>query len=55
VLLPNHAEATIAVEKLRDFLLDLEHEKGKSRGTVLYGIGFTRERWEELELRFDSR
>jgi hypothetical protein len=50
VLLPNHAEATIAVEKLRDFLLDAEHSYGQDRARIFLGLGFRRENWQELEI-----
>jgi hypothetical protein len=49
VLLPNHAEAIIAVGKTRDYLLDLEHDEGSSKARLLYRIGFRRDAYRELE------
>lgn len=49
MLLPNHAEAIIAVGKTRDYLLDLEHKDGWSKAQLLYRIGFRRETWQDLE------
>jgi hypothetical protein len=50
VLLPNHAEAIIAAEKLRDFLLNADHEYGRDRARILLRMGFERERWQELDV-----
>jgi hypothetical protein len=49
VQLPNIDRAVIPVEKLRDYLLDLDHRKGGSKAALLYRIGYRREEWKQLE------
>lgn len=47
--LPNAAEAIIAPEKLRDYLLSSEHPAGGHKSAFFDGLGYTREDWEVLE------
>ena len=47
--LPNADHAIIPVAKLRDYLLDLGHEKGGSKARLFYALGYRRSRWQELE------
>lgn len=43
-LLPNAAKAIVTLEKLRDYSLDLNHEKGKHKARVFVSaLGFTRQ------------
>ena len=45
----NAEDATLSEGKLRDYLLDLDHDRGASKARVFYALGYRRERWEELE------
>jgi hypothetical protein len=47
--LPNAAAATIAADKLRDYLLNIEHPRGRTKARLLLLMGFSPDRWEELE------
>jgi uncharacterized protein DUF6883 len=49
VQLPDADRAIISVQKLRDYLLNLDHKKGKSKAVLLYRIGYQREEWRQLE------
>ena len=46
--------AIIAVEKLRDYLLNPGHHRGGSKARLLISLGYTAENWQQLEtdLRF---
>lgn len=50
MLLPNADQAEIAPEKLRDYLLSTGHPHGRFKARFLRALGFSAERWEELEL-----
>jgi hypothetical protein len=49
VLLPNAERAEIAAEKLRDYLLSNEHPIGRFKARFFTALGFSAERWQELE------
>lgn len=49
VLLPNADRAEIASEKLRDYLLSSEHPLGRFKARFFAALGFSAERWQELE------
>ncbi len=47
--LPNAERAVVEIEKLRDYSLNLEHDKGKHKARVLRSaLGFTRADAEKL-------
>ncbi|MBI4670874.1 MAG: hypothetical protein HY741_04290 [Chloroflexi bacterium] len=46
--LPNAERAIIAQDKLVEYLLNVEHERGGSKAHVLYEFGYRRENWERL-------
>jgi len=47
--IPNRSKAVIQPEKLRDYLLNIEHKRGKSKATILLSFGYTPEDWQILE------
>ena len=47
--LPNAEQAIIAPAKLRDYLLNEDNPRGRSKALFLGKLGFRRERWIELE------
>jgi len=47
--LPSAGVAIIALEKLRDYLLSLEGEDGRSQAIFFGGLGYTRDGWVTLE------
>jgi hypothetical protein len=47
--LPNADQAIIPPEKLRDYLLSMDNEDGRSKAIFLARLGYTRERWSILE------
>jgi len=47
--IPNAHLATIAAEKLRDYLLNAEHERGGSKARLLLSLGYRRIEWDALE------
>jgi hypothetical protein len=47
--IPNATEAIAATEKVRDYLLNLEHPDGGSKAIWFQSLGYTRDRWHELE------
>jgi len=49
VLLPNAERAEIAPTKLRDYLLSSGHPIGRFKARVFTALGFSAERWQELE------
>ena len=46
--IPNANEATAATEKVRDYLLNLEHPDGGSKAAWFRSLGYVRDRWQEL-------
>jgi uncharacterized protein DUF6883 len=49
VLLPNAEDAVIEPAKLRDYLLSTGHPLGRFKARVFGALGFTADRWMELE------
>ena len=47
--LPNRERAFVDPSKLRDYVLNTEHERGGSKAEVLERFGFTPNNYEELE------
>ena len=47
--LPNADQATIASDKLRDYLLSPEHPVGRFKAAFFAGLGYTRDDWAVLE------
>jgi hypothetical protein len=47
--IPNGFQAVIRPEKLRDYLLNIEHKRGKSKAEVLLSFGYLPENWRTLE------
>lgn len=47
--LPNAEQAKISREKLVEYLLNIEHERGGSKAALLREFGYSRENWEQLE------
>lgn len=43
------AAAIIAPDKLRDYILSPTHPDGKAKADFLARIGYSRERWQQLE------
>lgn len=41
--IPNAPQAVIRPEKLRDYLLNIEHKRGKSKAAVLLSFGYVPE------------
>ena len=50
--LPNAEHAIITPEKLRDYLLNLDHADGKSKAKLLHSMGYVAEQWKQLEQDF---
>jgi hypothetical protein len=50
--LPNARAATVATEKLTQYLLSENHPVGKSKAEFFRALGFRRERPQELEAAF---
>jgi hypothetical protein len=46
--IPNVTEATVAPEKVRDYLLNPEHPDGGSKAAWFQSLGYARDRWQEL-------
>ncbi len=46
---PNAENAVIAPEKLRDYLLNSEHRRGKSKARKLLSMGYETDRWQQLD------
>lgn len=49
MLLPNAADAIIAPEKIRDYLLNPEHAKNRGKWRLFEALGYTRSNWPVLE------
>jgi hypothetical protein len=47
--IPNASQAIIAPEKIRDYLLNPDHQRGGSKSRVLLSLGYRRDNWELLE------
>jgi hypothetical protein len=48
--LPNADNAIIAPEKLRDYLLNPEHRRGRSKAKMLLSMGYRTDHWQQLEM-----
>ena len=46
---PNADRAVIATDKLRDYLLNLDHRRGGSKARLLHAFGYRAEDWRRLE------
>jgi hypothetical protein len=49
VKLPNADKAVIAEDKLRTYLLNVEHRRGGSKATLLIAMGYSPDEWRRLE------
>lgn len=47
--IPNGSQAAIHPDKLRGYLLDVDHKRGKSKAALLISFGYTPENWQVLE------
>jgi hypothetical protein len=47
--LPGAEQAVVEPEKVRDYLLSLEHSVGRSKARFFTRLGFVRDRWPELQ------
>lgn len=47
--IPNADRAVIAEDKLRDYLLNVEHHHGASKARLLHSMGYRPEGWQDLE------
>ncbi len=48
--LPYADEAIIDPDKLRLYLLNVKHKRGKSKAKLLYSFGYTLENWQQLAI-----
>jgi hypothetical protein len=46
--IPNASRAVIHADKLQHYLLDIEHERGKSKAMVLLSFGYSPDNWQML-------
>ena len=46
--IPKATEAVVEIEKIRDYLLNLDHPEGKSKAVWFESLGYTRSRWRRL-------
>ena len=46
--IPNADQAIVTPEKVRDYLLNLEHPDGGSKAVWFHSLGYARDRWQEL-------
>lgn len=46
--IPNADQAIAGIEKVRDYLLNLEHPDGGSKAVWFYSLGYTRNEWQRL-------
>ena len=46
--IPNADQAVAAAEKVRDYLLNLEHPDGGSKALWFHSLGYTRDEWQLL-------
>ena len=49
MVLPNSDQAVIDPAKLRDYLLSTEHPLGRFKARFFGALGFSADRWQELE------
>lgn len=47
--IPNVSQAIVHPDKLRGYLLDSAHKRGKSKAAILHTFGYTPENWRQLE------
>lgn len=47
--LPNADLAVISLDKLVEYLLNVEHDRGGSKARLLLEFGYSRENWQRLE------
>lgn len=47
--IPNGSQAIIHPAKLQSYLLNAEHERGKSKASLLLSFGYVAEKWHVLE------
>jgi hypothetical protein len=47
--IPNHEQAIIEPDKLTEYLLNPNHQRGKSKAHLLMKLGYSLENWQELE------
>lgn len=47
--LPGAGEASIAPEKIRDYLLSVTHTTGRSKAAFFHRLGYFRDQWQRLE------
>ncbi len=47
--IPNAAQAIIHPDKLRGYLLDADHKRGKSKAALLLSFGYAPGNWQQLE------
>lgn len=55
MVLPNADAASIAPAKLRDYLLSASHPVGRFKARFFRALGFSAERWPELETALRSQ
>jgi len=46
--IPHAEQAVVAAEKVRDYLLNLEHADGGSKAVWFHSLGYTRDEWQLL-------
>ena len=46
--IPDCIRAVISEEKVRDYLLNLEHPDGGSKAVWFYSLGYVRAQWQQL-------
>lgn len=46
--IPNADQAIVATEKVRDYLLNLNHPDGGSKAVWFHSLGYARDQWQEL-------
>jgi hypothetical protein len=47
--IPNREQAIIESEKITDYLLNLNHQRGQAKAELLMRLGYTLENWQQLE------
>lgn len=47
--MPNKSQAIIHPDKLRGYLLNIKHKRGKSKAAMLLSFGYKPENWQVLE------
>lgn len=46
--IPNADRAIVATEKVRDYLLNLDHADGGSKAVWFHSLGYARDQWRQL-------